>query len=240
MVSRDSVLRKLPGQLDRKQAILFDGLRHAAEMLSLAYARLQSTLTKIALKTNSSEESGNSYTSAFVDAWVVVDSIDRFRTLWQLLQPEAAGVNDDQFKVTTAPIRNLRNVADHLSARLDYVVAKNGSALGTLSWLTVVSEHPPKVLSCAIIPGTLHQSTPEMHNPSGKSFEIPSGEITLAAGEYSANLSEAVAAVQIRVMALEKSLSQYLKDAGYEGEQAGADLLITILLEANNNQSPHN
>ena len=85
MISRDSILRRLPPELDRKQALFLDGIRHAGEIAGLAYPRLQATLTTIAVEQLEPERADPLFTSAFLDAWSLVDVIDRFRALWLLL-----------------------------------------------------------------------------------------------------------------------------------------------------------
>ena len=124
MIAENSILRNLPSALNRKQALLFDGIRHAAEISMLAHDRLNQTLTEIALRDLDKLELPERFTSAFLDAWAFVDAVDRFRSIWLLLG--RSGSNDEPSEPTfaeiTQPVRDLRNVADHLATRADYVV----------------------------------------------------------------------------------------------------------------------
>lgn len=235
MISRDSILRRLPPLRDRKQALLFDGIRHAVEMIGFAYSRLQATLTNIALG-GQSEPTQDAITSAFLDAWAVVDSIDRFRALWHLManaKKGAASPDTRSFKTLSQPIRNLRNVADHLAERSDYVVSHNGTALGELSWYTALNPQGTEGLSCIIVPGTNGPGTRQLVNPVGNVSTYPTGLIHLAAGEYRACLSDLLPEIEKRVTFLEGAIEKSLAEQGLTGRQAGADVLIAIHMVAN-------
>lgn len=231
MIAHDSVLRNLPPGLDRKQALFFDGLRHAAEIAEFSYRRLQVTLTTIAMQEHRADERAPLFTSAFVDAWAVVDSIDRFRALWQLL-PTPGHLSQRESPVGSflhfsQPIRDLRNVADHLAQRADYVVAKNGSALGILSWVTIPDANTPKALSCAIIPGTvLNGHRARVPIPTGKIIELPSDMIELKAGEHTVNLSEQLPRAQEVVARIEASLDKEFRAKGVREQNPNTDILV--------------
>jgi hypothetical protein len=140
MLGPDSPLLQLPPQIDRKQAVFFDGIRYAAEIMTLAYSRLQRTLTEISSLALQEQTASHLYTPAYLDAWVIVDSIDRIRSLLKHMPgkkapPRESGVQT--FRERTESIRLLRNVADHIHQRVDYVVSRKGTALGTLGWFTL-------------------------------------------------------------------------------------------------------
>jgi hypothetical protein len=235
MISQNSILRRLPPQLNRKQALFFDGIRHAVEIIDLAYSRLQSTLTAIALANHSSPTQGNSFTAAFLDAWALVDAIDRFRALWDLM-PNAKKGNvlpgTKSFKELSQPVRDLRNVADHLAQRADYVVARKGAALGELSWYTALNPQGTEGLSCIIVPGTIGPGERQLVNPAGKESTYPTGMIHLAAGGYSACLSDLLPEIERRVRSLEDALERSFAEQGLEGQQAGADILVAMHMSA--------
>lgn len=234
MISRNSRLRRLPAALDRKQALFLDGIRHAGEIAGLAYPRLQATLARIATQDLSPEVADQLYTSAFLDAWALVDVIDRFRALWVLLpgaglRPTLPG--EKSFAEISQPIRDLRNVADHLAQRADYVVARNGTALGVLSWFTPTDIANPKGVICTIVPGTLQKRSTHTVNPAGQKIDLPSGLVQLSAGEHAANISQVLPHMEARIRELEAGVDQSLNNQGYEIEQAGADLLIKMFVE---------
>lgn len=235
MISHESVLRNLPSGLNRKQALFFDGLRHAAEITEFSYRRLQVTLATIAMKELQAEERATLFTSAFVDAWSVVDSIDRFRALLQLLPISGHSIPRESpagiFLHFSQPIRELRNVADHLAQRADYVVAKNGSALGILSWVTIPDASGLNFLGCAIIPGTVLGHRARIPIPRVKSLELPTDLIELTAGEYTGNLSEQLPLVRNVMAEMEVSLDKEFREKGVRDQHQNADILIIGKIE---------
>ena len=234
MISKDSVLRRLPTAIDKKQSLFLDGIRHSVEIASLAYNRLKRILTKIAEEQINEEERGALYTPAFLDAWAIVDAIDRFRTLDNqfphaiIEEPknqESSGLSD------FSAIRNVRNVADHLSQRMDYVLSKKGTALGILSWCTMTSVEKKECVSCSIIPGTVGKRTGPLVNPAGKNIELPTGLITLTAGEHTADLSASITLMETRTRSLEKQLDAFIESNNLTGDRAGADLFVRATLK---------
>ena len=75
-----------------------------------------------------------------MDAWALVDSVDRFRMLWIMLLEfpfsESGESSQKNFETITQPIRNLRNVTDHLAQRAEYVAAAGNPVLGLLTGLS--------------------------------------------------------------------------------------------------------
>ena len=227
MIKPDSIFYRLPTELDRKQALFLDGIRHAAEIAQLAYRRLQHTLTKIA--TNDDTPKSSAYAAAYLDAWSFVDAVDRFRLLLELLpnfQPGSPPSGQKSFFEVAAPVRQLRNVADHLAQRADYVVARQGTALGSLSWFTVTDLSKYQGLLCVVVPGTTQVGSHPAKVPAGKIMDVPTGYIHLTAGEHMANLSEVFGNMSEFVAILEASLERSISAAGLQGSQAGADLII--------------
>jgi hypothetical protein len=231
MVNRDSILRRLPPTLNGKKVLFLDGIRHAGEIAGLAYARLQQHLTHIALEDDGKNVDDAIFTAAFLDAWALVDVIDRFRALW-LLMPNAVlrdpPPGKKSFTELTEPLRNLRNVADHLAQRAEYVVSRSGCALGELSWYTGRPPDGRKGIICTIVPGTIRPGSRFAVNPAGQKVELPTGLIHLTAGEYTVNLSELIPEMAFRIKDLEKGLERSIADSGLEPAERGADLLIRI------------
>jgi hypothetical protein len=229
MISPDSVLYRLPPGHHPKQVLFFDGIRHVAEILGIAYPRLQGTLTEMALQEIRSESLTRYSASAFLDAWAIVDAIDRFRILWKLVPgknelPLKKG--ETTFQEVSEPIRRLRNVADHLGQRADYMVARQGTALGELSWCTRLNLDCTNGICCLLIPGTFIEGDRHGVLPNGSKWEGLTGLIHLTAGDHKANLSSIISDIGFRLKQFEESLEQSFKKAGINGQRAGADMLI--------------
>lgn len=229
MLSENSSLKKLSARVDRKQAMYIDGIRHAAEISCLAYSRLRQTLSVIATTELNEKEMELHTTAAFLDAWALVDAIDRFRALWKQIPIAGKKANEPgepTLDEVLQPIRNLRNVADHIAQRIDLVVAKRSAALGVISWFTATNTSPVQGFLCAIIPGTLKDHRAEIPTPSGRSFEWPTGAIRLEAGGYSAYLCDALPHLARRVADLEAGISEVNAALPPGEEYAGCDILI--------------
>lgn len=210
LLGRDSVLRQIPINVDTKQALFLDGIRHAVEIMDVAYRRLRDALTHMALYPPASSELPNISAYAFLDAWSFVDAIDRFRMMYT----QMPGIKFGAAKVGIPPLqevmqefRKLRNVADHLAQRADFVLSRNGAALGELNWLTGIQLQPEVIAwHCTIRPGTL-QSVPLMQTkPIFSTLDWPTDSIRLSAGGYEGNLSAVRAHIAVRIRHLEAQL----------------------------------
>jgi hypothetical protein len=215
LLGRDSVLRKLPVNLEPKQALFLDGIRHAAEILDVTYGRLRKSLTKLALHPPTPDEIPEVFTHVFLDAWGFVDAIDRFRMMYSKMPGLIFGKPKDGIPPlleVTQEFRNLRNVADHLATRADYVLSRNGSAMGELSWLTGV-ELQPEVIAwhCTLRPGTLQAAPVQQTGPILSTLDWPTDSIRLSAGEYEGNLSEVRKHIAVRIRHLEAALEKVLQ-----------------------------
>jgi hypothetical protein len=236
MLSENSILRRIPPQLDRQQNVFLDGIRHAAEIASLAYNRLTDTLTQLALTQNAGLKlPQDQITSAFLDAWAFVDEVDRFRSLVQLMPGmKLVGRTDGRpgFIEISESVRALRNVADHLGQRVDYVVANEGTALGCLKWLTVLDAEQGIFLSAILLAGTLRSNTKAVLTPIGRTFLARTDHIHLESGAHSASLSDVRAEMAERVRSIEASLEKSVADLGLTGEQAGTDMMMVVKIQA--------
>jgi hypothetical protein len=230
MVKQDSVLRRLPAELDPVQRLYIDGIRHCAEIAELAYPRLQRTLTEIAKQPPNGSATTARIASAFLDAWALVDVIDRFRLLWASLPgiPVKPNQTTRTFAEIAENVRALRNVADHLSQRIPYVIAHKGTALGVLSWFTMLDQQKGEGVICTLVPGTMANQHSNVVNPGSKEIELPTGLIQLAAGEHKACLSEILPEMARRIAILESSLEQAFASANLQKSHSGADLLVRM------------
>ena len=229
MLTKDTVLRSLPAGLEPKQVLFIDGIRHSIDIMTLAYERLRETLTHAASSEPNSIDIPSVVTHAFLDAWAMVDAIDRFRTLYQQMPGISFGSPTpgiETLKAVTEPFRNLRNVADHLSARADFVVSRGGAALGTLTWLTVSEVGPVKAWFCTLRPGTIQTEPAPSWQPILVRQDLPTDQICLSAGGYEANLSSIRPHIEIRVRHFESELTEAIKKLGVADRPVASDLLM--------------
>ncbi|RUQ31194.1 MAG: hypothetical protein EKK68_08605 [Candidatus Competibacteraceae bacterium] len=234
MFEPNSPFLNLPANLDRKQAFYLDGIRHAFEIIDYAFTRLSSGLNEIG-KNHLETNRPTSYVSYYLDAWAFVDALDRLVALWKL-QPAANTIPDpwkpDKLKERMRHIRDIRNVSDHLAQRADQIISKNSTALGELSWITVISLEPPEMKSCFIRPGFLPSSVKFQMNIPKQNLFITNGagNILLKAHTYTANLSEAYQQLIDLAQYAEASLKSAFKMQG-GSKPIGGDLFAICDLD---------
>lgn len=236
MLTENSILSRLPPGLDPKQLVFLDGIRHAAEIIGLAYFRLESDLTSLVLNSKECAHPPNhTYIAAFMDAWALVDAVDRFRLLWKMLPgfpfSQEGESKQKEFEKITQPFRDLRNVTDHLAQRADYVGVSGNPVLGLLTWITYPDGAASHGYTCLLAPGTTKRSNWRLVNPAeGGYFSSPlhAGAIHLAAGDHRANLSSVIPEITLRIQVLEGIIETSLKELGIEGKQAGGDLFAAL------------
>ena len=157
----------------------------------------------------------------------MVDAIDRMCRLMR--QPETGGGDEigRGLQAALQGVRDLRNVADHLDRRLQYVEAHRSPALGRLSWFTMTGDREGK--SCLLVPGTMApQAGGALPNPAGKLFNPPTDHVTLAAGEYEVLLTQAFEVATRMVRAVEESVRAAVAEHGLQGQHVGADTTIIL------------
>lgn len=210
LLGRDSVLRRIPVNVERKQAFFLDGIRHAVEILDVTYNRLRDALTPLALNPPASNDIPDVFARAFIDAWGFVDAVDRFRMMYTQMPGIKFGNAKDgipSLREVTQVFRNLRNVADHLAQRADFVISRNGAAWGELSWLTGAQLQPELIAwHCTLRPGTLQTNPTMQTDPIISTLDWPTDSIRLSVGEYEGNLSEIRKHIAVRIRHLEAQL----------------------------------
>ena len=90
LIPDDSPIRRLPDDFSREQALIFDGIRYAAEMADLAYWRLFDLLEEMSFLP-SDQLTTRQIAAAMLDVWSIVDSVNRLRDLLK----EVPGVRHD-------------------------------------------------------------------------------------------------------------------------------------------------
>ena len=210
LLGRDSVLRRIPVNVKRKQAFFLDGIRHAVEILDVTYSRLRDALTHLALNPPASDDLPDIIAHVFIDAWGFVDAVDRFRMMYTQMPDTKFGNAKGgipPLREFTHEFRKLRNITDHLSSKADYVISRNGGAWGELNWLTGAQLQPELIAwHCTLRPGTLQTKPPMQTDPIISTLDWPTDSIRLSAGEYEGNLSEIRKHIAVRIRHLEAQL----------------------------------
>ena len=230
IIDEGSPFRRLPSELDRRQALFLDGIRYSVEMADLAHTRLRQTLFDIAKEQNRGAQANHwSLVSAVQDAWSVVDSLHRLRGLLdQMPGSKKKGPGLQVFVRTTTGIEDLRNAVQHLNHEIDGLVARNQPVWGSLSWFAALDPFNNFGASCSLITGTLFvkAASAPMIMPEGE-VDLPVNLIVLSAYGHSLNLSDAMRRVARLIAGMENELKEQF--SGYS--TAGADLITCVGLQ---------
>jgi len=135
LIPENSLLRRPPADLSRKQVLMLDAIRYAAEMANIAYERLSSHLQKLAESGVNSSPSDGAH--AMLDAWSIVDSVHRFRKFLELFP----GLSNSTWKRLlmdrTADIADLRDCVQHQEGEIADLISDGGQIWGYLSWAEI-------------------------------------------------------------------------------------------------------
>jgi hypothetical protein len=133
----NSPLRRPPSIFSRKQMLVLDGIRYAAEMAHIAYERLFDHLQAIAAGTEKSNS--RSTATAMLDAWSIIDSAHRFRDLVENLPGLSNSPWKRIFVDRTQDVADLRNCLQHQLGEIESLIVNGGQIWGYLSWAEVRS-----------------------------------------------------------------------------------------------------
>jgi hypothetical protein len=228
IIGDESPLRRLPGQLDRKQMLYLDGIRYSIEMADLAHLRLQQTLLELANHSDDSAPMHLYFVAAVQDAWSIVDSVHRLRGLLH----QAPGIKRKSpglrlFDQRTAEIEPLRNSVQHLNSQINSIVSQNIPVWGILSWFTMTDPNMSSGVCCTLIAGTMFESKGHLVvNPLGKNLALPVDLITLSASGHTICLSDVMSDVE----RITRSMEQQLEKQFTNFPQVGSDVLIRLTM----------
>jgi hypothetical protein len=199
IIQANSPFRNLPANLDHKQILFFDGIRYAVEMIDVAYSRLRTTLNQLSYldlsdkKVKADVSVMSLKSSVFLDAWSIVDSINRYRVLInQMPNLKRRDFGIDKFMQRTDTVLKLRNGVQHLPKEIHKLVQKNLPVWGALSWFAIIDIQAQIGRSCILGAGTFRQHLSTMKIPVGKTIQAPIDCIVLSAYENDFELTEAV------------------------------------------------
>jgi hypothetical protein len=211
----DSPLRKLPVALERRQVLHLDGIRYSIAMADLAFRRLFDALVAQTrrfanLQPQEPDAGGQVITAVLLDAWVIVDSINRLRELLESMprmrkkQPELV-----VFRASTKGFPDLRNSVQHLRDEIKRLAETNEPVWGSVGWVSALEEEEPKIArSCAVYGGAIYQNWSRPLGNALRMIAMPIDEITLSAHGRSVSLSEAYGALARLTAFLERMVEQ--------------------------------
>lgn len=204
--------------------LFFDGIRVAAEMAEVAYERLTKALETAAMNPEMAPGALSRLVPlCFLDAWSIVDSTNRLRSLMRGLPNFRQRATSLQlFMRRTAGVVPLRNVIQHLNTGIDTLVENNVSVWGTLRWLVLLDANAGNFKGGTLTAGTQFGELHALPNPSGIHMHDVVDEIVLTASGSELRISKTVRAIQELIGKLEGVLATQLSDHPI----APSDLLI--------------
>lgn len=236
LIPDDSLLRRLRSDFSREQALIFDGIRYAAEMADIAYWRLFDLLQEMS-SLPEGELTTRQMATAMLDVWSIVDSVNRLRDLLQ----QAPGVRqkDNWWKLfirQTKDIDDLRNDIQHLNdkSRRKSLVANAGQIWGFLSWAEI---HHGKYTGewHMMSPGAVYKGDKWIYSgPALPSAPLPFGRIRLQAYGREVYLGKIIKAAHDVVTELAEAVHNgSVRAVGNPAvDRNGGDIIYACCLEA--------
>jgi hypothetical protein len=231
IVGDESPLRRLPAELNQRQTLFLDGIRISIESADLSYARLRNTLMRLARQGDGPGETpltGPDTAAAMLDAWSIVDSIRRLRAMLSQMPNLARSPRLRVFLEETKTFDDLRNVVQHFETTIPEMVDAGEPLWGHLTWVVVADREVGRLLTCALVPGTIRSGRVRAVNPAGIEMRDETDHIILTCHGHVAKLSDALLHLERLTRSLEASLEPQVR----ERPQAGSDLLICLSVVA--------
>jgi hypothetical protein len=206
VLADDSPLRRLPASLHRKQVLFLDGISLSIDMASIAYQQLYALLLEYSQATGEQQRNRVRDAMIVMNAWSIVDSVNRLRVLAMGTPGLKHGPAYESFRRSVEDVETLRNAVQHLYGEVETLLQDGRPLWGSLSWLYEASLDAKKGSIFVMIPGTLAvtQDVPAV-NPEGREYEVPIGLVELTAAGVTVCFSDVMQAVGRFAVRLERA-----------------------------------
>ena len=224
LIAKDSPLRRLPTNLIPEQRILFEGIRYSAEIIDLTFLRLVYTLLHIS-------KDDLPHISAFSDAWVVIDSADRFFKLRACLLKQS----NNRKGTTEEVVRKLRDRIQHIHSNYTNLAGSKTPIFGYICWITFERYSPIFLggkIHTLISGSAVVDAYFELENPCNKDFRGPIDYISLSVHKHKIYFQEIIECITNLIREMETDLHEQF--AGHP--LPGSDLYIISSFEGNDQQ----
>jgi hypothetical protein len=111
MLAKESVLRRLPANLDAAQRLRCEAIVFSADVLDFAWSSIRETTARLGDKIICSSE--RERTSLFAHAWTIVDQLHILRTMIPRITNGRIGSKLRSFCELSEPATHMRNKMDH-------------------------------------------------------------------------------------------------------------------------------
>lgn len=222
IIGPESSLRFLPAEMERRQVLMFEGIRFSIEMADVAHLRLRETLIRL---TDAVDAPHEDVARALEDAWSIVDSAHRLKGILQ----QAPGITHRDrwpsirqlLNDMADPIDKLRNVFQHLNQDVGNRVHQNWPLFGILHWFRLNPDRNSGRI-CYLMAGTITDGERPLLSVHGKRvYEPPLGMIELQTESATVSVTELMEIVKRIAGDLECSIQS-------QGNRIPCDSLIRI------------
>lgn len=203
MIGIASPLRKPPPGLSRRQILLLDGLRYAADMADVSYQRLAPYLQQLP-----EEPSALETATAMLDAWAIVDSSHRFRDLAQVFPGLGNPSWRSELRRGTEDVANLRNCVQHQRGEIEALVKSGEPTWGFLSWVSLGGPVPGGMWRMIAAGSAFPGSQFSYIGPTRVPFRVPPDRVRLHAFGTTVYLWRIMVTIETACKALERTLSE--------------------------------
>lgn len=231
MLDSNSPLRRLPGNLDDRQALSLRGISFTIDMIETAYERLLITLAEINKDAVSNNNLYSLGVEALLDAWSLIDHVHRLRGLVQQMPRMRRSPALRLFLDHTAQSESFRNVIQHLREEVASIAKRKQAIWGALSWLAMLDPEGRLLRSSSIMYGALLNSGEVYPFPVSGVMQHPIDRIELTHGGQIICLSDIVNEVRTLTLGLEKALEKALDAIPEKGPLLGPIQLIALDIE---------
>jgi hypothetical protein len=204
MLGKDSILRRLPVSLDPLQASYIDAIQLSVDFIDLTYQRIEKALGGLTLSADRELRLGP---TALMDAWAMVDAVQRLRSLVNgMPRYKGRASSKSLFTRRTDGVKDLRNSFQHLVGDLPFLSRADLPVLGALTWIAPVDPNAGTMTVSTFISGQLRGVDPASAVTLPATVPERLGQIELWAAEKSVNLTKLYEAVADLVAAFEKAV----------------------------------
>jgi hypothetical protein len=142
LITENSILNKIPINVDKKQVFFIEGIRYCANSISMRYENMRVEIEKLSLLENKESLQEESCYKAFYNAWNMIDWTYRLTVLLGSLSKEnSKGPKGENFTFLQKT-KGFRNTLHHLDERIDEkILSLNAPVWGTITWVQFLNEN---------------------------------------------------------------------------------------------------
>lgn len=215
--------------LKRRQEVFLDGIDFSLDMAKTCYSRLALSVQRFSHLMNQEKElPGELKKIIFLDAWSLVDIVNRLR----ILVSQTPGLKKNSFVISfqkaTKDIEIFRDFIQHVDGEIRNEKNSGWPIWGALSWIYITTEK--KIFVSGTTGGSFTNFESPIINPAGKNIQPPVDHILLSISDIAIDLSETFDAIMNFAKRFQSGLVQ-AKDIQLINNIDESELLQIELLE---------